>query len=194
MPAPPASPPPTLDEEMADFAAFASLTQQETQQRQDCIDLLGSVAQAAWPESSILPYGSFAVGLSLPLSDLDIAVLGCVANDADAFVKVRSPGAGGTVCNVSLTAGRSPFRDPGSDFGCGALLRDFLRHYGAEFDFDTQTAAVALHGVDLPEDRLHPGQLVSVCDPLDQNNNIAQGCTKLKQVKAMLKYCELALA
>ena len=39
----------------------------------------------------------------------------------------------------------------------------------------------------------HAGSMISVCDPLDGVNNVAEQCRRLAQIKSMFKYCHMAL-
>eukprot|EP01062_Namystynia_karyoxenos_P027539 TRINITY_DN21108_c0_g1_i1.p1 TRINITY_DN21108_c0_g1~~TRINITY_DN21108_c0_g1_i1.p1 ORF type:complete len:404 (+),score=126.41 TRINITY_DN21108_c0_g1_i1:79-1290(+) len=260
----------SLADEMGFFATYVGLSAAEVQAREAAVDFLGRIASRTWSSSATQAYGSFAYGLSLSTSDLDVAVDGCqqlgqgvdafvslaqdegyevlglVSNPADAFVKLRGPQ--GFACNVSVTAGRSPvreglrlvhqllaahpqvrpcvlvlrtvlsqcqltdvsnggissycilllalrlaqYREPDSAPDAGRLLRDFLSHYSSEFDFGACTAFVTREQT--VAQRLHPESPVSIADPLDAANNVALGCTKVRQICAMLRYCQLALA
>jgi len=94
-----------------------------------------------------------------------------------------------------LTLRLAQLYGPGRCPDAGVLLREFLRHYSADFDYANISIQVQAPGAPpVPPYKMHPDAPVSVVDPLDPSNNIAQGCTKLGQLKAMLKYCELALA
>eukprot|EP00754_Rhynchopus_humris_P016288 Rhum_TRINITY_DN14506_c17_g1::Rhum_TRINITY_DN14506_c17_g1_i1::g.95507::m.95507/K03514/PAPD5_7, TRF4; non-canonical poly(A) RNA polymerase PAPD5/7 len=70
----------------------------------------------------------------------------------------------------------------------GEVLLTFLERYGSEVDYATQSIC--------PENRallhkLHPSDAVSVVSP--SGANLAVGCTSLRQIRAHLQSCHIAL-
>lgn len=73
--------------EMIDFSQFCSLTDAEKRRRQLIVDNFTSIVHDLWPEATVQVFGSFATGLSITGSDIDIVVTGverkAVGNDND---------------------------------------------------------------------------------------------------------------
>eukprot|EP01065_Artemidia_motanka_P018243 TRINITY_DN2156_c0_g1_i2.p1 TRINITY_DN2156_c0_g1~~TRINITY_DN2156_c0_g1_i2.p1 ORF type:complete len:511 (+),score=174.95 TRINITY_DN2156_c0_g1_i2:97-1629(+) len=265
--------------EIEDFAEFMQLTAEEKASRNMLRSALQDGAQQLWPSATVKVYGSFAYGLSLPSSEVDIVIEDCQANlqetldpfqdwckmngceilgsmagnAQDAFMKVRSQNK--LIANVTLTAGRSLVRQSVAkvksllqQYPCagplilvirsvlnqcnlndvptgglssfaitlmvfhflqarytaeeaqakdgGDALKDFLHFYG-DFNFETHAVAVSSQHRGPPTLRPH-GQAqaaqVCVCDPLEADNNVADTCTKIAQIRAMFKYCSMALS
>lgn len=63
-----------LDQEICEFQLDAAPNAQESWTRRVLLQLVGWITQELWPGSSVHSYGSQAVGLSLPESDLDVGV------------------------------------------------------------------------------------------------------------------------
>eukprot|EP01062_Namystynia_karyoxenos_P002875 TRINITY_DN10_c3_g1_i1.p1 TRINITY_DN10_c3_g1~~TRINITY_DN10_c3_g1_i1.p1 ORF type:complete len:405 (+),score=130.47 TRINITY_DN10_c3_g1_i1:77-1216(+) len=256
-----------MADELTAFADFVSLTPRERADRNLVRTALQQLAQTLWAEATAKVYGSFAYGLSLPESDLDVVIEDCtpgfgnlsgflgalvdqgyeicgsIESERDAFVKARYIRSGVTV-NITLTVEKSPVRQavalvkqalqayPAAGAvivvlramlrqcsltdvrkggltsygitllvfhllhrahpeGCDAatLLRSFFRYYGS--DFDWKNSVVTADG-SADAAKKSGGQVV-IADPLDPDNNIAEGFTKVSQVRAMLKYCGLAI-
>eukprot|EP00756_Hemistasia_phaeocysticola_P001411 Hpha_TRINITY_DN11004_c0_g1::TRINITY_DN11004_c0_g1_i1::g.93063::m.93063/K03514/PAPD5_7, TRF4; non-canonical poly(A) RNA polymerase PAPD5/7 len=78
----------------------------------------------------------------------------------------------------------------GAEAGCDEVLLHFLQLFGHDFQF----AEFAV-GAETQEPRqpLHAEDQVAVIDPLDAENNLAAGCSKLRQIKAYLQSCLIAL-
>ena len=74
--------------------------------------------------------------------------------------------------------------------GADVLLKDFLKTFGS-FDYKNETICP------MPNMqatiRMHPGDVMSISDVSDPSSNAAESITKIRQVKAMLKYLSLAL-
>lgn len=62
--------------EMIDFSQFCSLTDAEKRRRQSIVDNLTSIIHDLWPKATVQVFGSFATGLSIIGSDIDIVVTG----------------------------------------------------------------------------------------------------------------------
>lgn len=61
--------------EIQDLLQYASLNADEQRARRDFVDVIRAVAKGLWSECRVVPFGSFALGLSTPKSDVDVAVL-----------------------------------------------------------------------------------------------------------------------
>ena len=125
----------TLCDEVMSFGHFMSLTDDEKASRNMIRSTLQELAQAIWPTSTVKIYGSFAYGLSLPNSDIDVVIEDCDTplqnsfhqfvmhigqngyenlgtldgSGADAFIKARHLKSN-LIANVTLTASKSPVR------------------------------------------------------------------------------------
>ena len=64
-----------LHYEILDFAAFISATSAEIEARQSLVERITQIIQSIWPEATVKTFGSFATGLFLPTSDIDLCVL-----------------------------------------------------------------------------------------------------------------------
>eukprot|EP01065_Artemidia_motanka_P029296 TRINITY_DN35438_c0_g1_i1.p1 TRINITY_DN35438_c0_g1~~TRINITY_DN35438_c0_g1_i1.p1 ORF type:complete len:419 (+),score=134.63 TRINITY_DN35438_c0_g1_i1:75-1331(+) len=139
-------------------------------------------------------------GLAILKSQLDLypQVRACVLTLRTVLSQCQltdvTTGGVSSYCILLLALRLAQWYEPSHCPDPGALLRIFLSHYGQDFDFAAHTVQLTYPGCMPAEGRLHPTSPVSVSDPLDPQNNVAQGCTKMGQVKAMMKYCDLALA
>lgn len=70
-----------LHEEVLDFWDAFSATASEHAERRESIELLGAALAMRWPGAEVVAFGSFASGLYLPTSDVDVAVRGIAALD-----------------------------------------------------------------------------------------------------------------
>lgn len=70
-----------LHQEIVDFCEFVAPTEEEQQMRETAVERVSGVVQSIWPHSQVKVFGSFATGLYLPTSDVDVVVLdsGCTA-------------------------------------------------------------------------------------------------------------------
>eukprot|EP00755_Sulcionema_specki_P010805 Sspe_Gene.7142::Locus_2414_Transcript_2_2_Confidence_0.800_Length_2649::g.7142::m.7142/K03514/PAPD5_7, TRF4; non-canonical poly(A) RNA polymerase PAPD5/7 len=70
------------------------------------------------------------------------------------------------------------------------VMMTFLQYFGYDFDYKTQSAST--HA---PEalSKVHADEQISVLDPLDATRNITSGCTHLRQIRAHLQLCLIAL-
>lgn len=73
--------------EIVDFSQFCSLTDVEKRRRQSIVDKFTSIVNGIWPEANVQVFGSFATGLSILSSDIDIVVTGAercgIRNDSE---------------------------------------------------------------------------------------------------------------
>lgn len=105
-------------------------------------------------------------------------------------------------CDVPRTGGLSAYAIlamvihvcrtiPAEKMEPGHLLYTFLLMFSQKWDFENCAVDATS---EVPIERPVAGiDQVYVCDPLDPNNNIAAGCTRLVQIKAQFKYCLSAL-
>lgn len=70
----------SLSEEMRDFAAHVCGTAAEQAAREAHVARVRAFVCSLWPEADVLVYGSFATGLYLPDSDIDLVVLNSPAS------------------------------------------------------------------------------------------------------------------
>eukprot|EP01012_Entosiphon_sulcatum_P034316 TRINITY_DN434_c0_g1_i1.p1 TRINITY_DN434_c0_g1~~TRINITY_DN434_c0_g1_i1.p1 ORF type:complete len:568 (+),score=50.08 TRINITY_DN434_c0_g1_i1:28-1704(+) len=75
--------PVSLSEEISHFVELIKLTQHEIRQRQRFIDKVRTAICAHWESAAIHKYGSFAYGLSLPHSDVDLCIMGTDLDPVD---------------------------------------------------------------------------------------------------------------
>lgn len=61
---------------MEDFARFISATPSEAMMRDELVGRITDVVTSLWPTAEVKLFGSFAAGICLPTSDIDIVVLG----------------------------------------------------------------------------------------------------------------------
>eukprot|EP01062_Namystynia_karyoxenos_P029301 TRINITY_DN22035_c0_g1_i1.p1 TRINITY_DN22035_c0_g1~~TRINITY_DN22035_c0_g1_i1.p1 ORF type:complete len:617 (+),score=177.71 TRINITY_DN22035_c0_g1_i1:77-1852(+) len=71
-----------------------------------------------------------------------------------------------------------------------SLLIDFCSTFGGTWDY---AAASVDPATGEPKPRQHPGDILSVLDPITPGNNLAAGCTRLFAVCAQLQHCATAL-
>ena len=76
-----------LHQEIIDFERFVSLTEFEQRARESFLHKLNGVCKTLWPESKVVPFGSYYTGLSLPSSDIDVSVIS-VPVDGDGLAEV----------------------------------------------------------------------------------------------------------
>lgn len=73
-----------LHEEIGQFVSYvSSLTQVKTLQQQKLLQRIQAIVERIWAGARVDPYGSFATGLSIPSSDLDLVVSGFRINSYD---------------------------------------------------------------------------------------------------------------
>ena len=60
--------------EIVEFCRFLEPTEAETESRSAATERVTGVIQAIWPEAVVQVFGSFATGLYLPTSDMDLVV------------------------------------------------------------------------------------------------------------------------
>lgn len=78
-----------LGNEMASYCAYTSATVAGLQKAIDAaVAHIAACVRALWPEASVACFGSFASGLWLPSSDVDVVVLG-LSSENDPDVKTR---------------------------------------------------------------------------------------------------------
>lgn len=68
-----------LHEEISAFATWLEPTPNEVLKKLEVIARVMFVSQALWPQSRVVPFGSFTTGLSLPDGDVDL----CIENAPD---------------------------------------------------------------------------------------------------------------
>jgi non-canonical poly(A) RNA polymerase PAPD5/7 len=65
-----------LHAEILDFCTYVSPTPEEHMRRIQLIERIQSVVQSIWSNSKVVPFGSFATKLYLPISDIDLVLFG----------------------------------------------------------------------------------------------------------------------
>ena len=66
-----------LHEEILDFVDFISPTAAENRRRSALVQQFQGITKELWPEASLHVFGSYATGMHLPSSDIDMVVMGC---------------------------------------------------------------------------------------------------------------------
>ena len=66
-----------LHNEMLDFVAFIKPTKSEIKRRETLVDLCRAMVNELWPMAKLEVFGSYASGMYLPSSDIDMVVMGC---------------------------------------------------------------------------------------------------------------------
>ena len=66
-----------LHNEVLDFVAFIEPTKSEIKRRDALVDLVRATVIELWPTAKLEVYGSYATGMYLPSSDIDMVILGC---------------------------------------------------------------------------------------------------------------------
>ncbi|KAJ1494308.1 hypothetical protein T484DRAFT_2560553 [Baffinella frigidus] len=66
-----------LHMEILDFVSFIKPTKAEVKRRETLVDFMRQVCADLWPESELHVFGSYATGMFLPSSDVDMAAIGC---------------------------------------------------------------------------------------------------------------------
>jgi non-canonical poly(A) RNA polymerase PAPD5/7 len=66
-----------LHNEVLDFVEFIKPTRSEVKRRETLVDLCRSVVAELWPAATLEVFGSYATGMYLPSSDIDMVVMGC---------------------------------------------------------------------------------------------------------------------
>ena len=111
-----------LSGEIEAFHEFVKLDQTEARDRSDTCDVIQSMTKLKWPQSTMVRYGSFAVGTSAPNSAVDVMIDNCnvelasvdvreafkplgvirslMCNGGTAFAQIESPA--GVLVNISL--------------------------------------------------------------------------------------------
>lgn len=64
-----------LHREIVEFSELVSPSQEQQQMRTDAVQRFEAIARSLWPSSEVLVFGSFATGLYLPTSDIDVVIL-----------------------------------------------------------------------------------------------------------------------
>lgn len=75
-----------------EFCRFLEPTAAETAERSAATERVAEVIQAIWPEAAVQVFGSFATGLYLPTSDMDLVVTDSGANPLPLHPQPRSAG------------------------------------------------------------------------------------------------------
>ena len=136
----------SLGEEVERFGQFMSLTNAERAERNMLKSTLQDLAHRVWPSSNAKVYGSFAYGLSLPSSDIDMVIEDCnpppvetfpafvalcaengfqiVGEISGNFLKVKN-GTSNLTSNITFTPSKSPVRSSVS------TIKEFLQRYPA---------------------------------------------------------------
>eukprot|EP01062_Namystynia_karyoxenos_P058269 TRINITY_DN4980_c1_g1_i2.p1 TRINITY_DN4980_c1_g1~~TRINITY_DN4980_c1_g1_i2.p1 ORF type:complete len:836 (+),score=200.65 TRINITY_DN4980_c1_g1_i2:73-2508(+) len=83
-------------------------------------------------------------------------------------------------------------RRSGPSAECDTVLLNFMQYFGKDFDFATQCVDPN-DGAPCARPPAHAEEQVSVRDPHDPENNLAAGCTRLRQIRAHLQSCLIAL-
>jgi len=68
--------------EILDFVNFIKPTKAEIKRRESLVDFMRQVCAELWPGSELHVFGSYATGMFLPSSDIDMAAIGCQARPA----------------------------------------------------------------------------------------------------------------
>ena len=250
-----------LCDEVNALCKLLELSEEEVAARHRFRSTLHETARDIWASVTVKVYGSFAYGLSLPGSALDVVVEGCTdLNDnfntyvdminnlgfkveakycapEEAFIKIR---AGDIIANLSLVHKKSlarasvarirslieqfPMAAPvfaavrlllqqsrcnnAADGGISSYaILIMILHTCREFNpLDAGQLLVAFfrqHQTDAKEvisaiafdDMDHPKKDGSfwVADPLDKDNNVATGCTRIVQVRSVFGTSHVAL-
>jgi len=66
-----------LHNEVLDFVAFIKPTKGEIKRRETLVDLCRAIVNELWPTARLEVFGSYASGMYLPSSDVDMVVMGC---------------------------------------------------------------------------------------------------------------------
>jgi len=66
-----------LHNEVLDFVAFIKPTKSEIKRRETLVDLCRAIVNELWPTARLEVFGSYASGMYLPSSDVDMVVMGC---------------------------------------------------------------------------------------------------------------------
>eukprot|EP00755_Sulcionema_specki_P021956 Sspe_Gene.75340::Locus_47079_Transcript_1_1_Confidence_1.000_Length_1289::g.75340::m.75340/K03514/PAPD5_7, TRF4; non-canonical poly(A) RNA polymerase PAPD5/7 len=91
------------------------------------------------------------------------------------------------LCMVIALCRRS--ERPAADMDAAALIIEFCRVFGNEFDYNTRSIDPRT-GQEVA--KCHD-EAISVLDPIDPTNNLATGCTRLFAIRAQLQHCFTAL-
>eukprot|EP01064_Diplonema_japonicum_P033153 TRINITY_DN646_c8_g1_i1.p1 TRINITY_DN646_c8_g1~~TRINITY_DN646_c8_g1_i1.p1 ORF type:complete len:381 (+),score=109.94 TRINITY_DN646_c8_g1_i1:60-1145(+) len=240
-----------LGEEISALHSMLQLSSEETSKRHMARSSIQEVLQKFWPEATVKVYGSFAYGMSLPQSNLDLVCEDCrdlaelpaiyqrmgesrieveesTGNAEAAFARLVLPFLNITV-NISFVAGKSMARKSVSEVRrllaqfpacspvyavvrlvlqqsrCGDARRGGLPSYAA--------LVMLLHTCyrsETPEDassllmdffRLYGtgpssppiSEPLFVEDPLCPENDVAAGCVRMPQIRAMFQNCAMTL-
>eukprot|EP01065_Artemidia_motanka_P034817 TRINITY_DN4268_c0_g1_i1.p1 TRINITY_DN4268_c0_g1~~TRINITY_DN4268_c0_g1_i1.p1 ORF type:complete len:425 (+),score=61.27 TRINITY_DN4268_c0_g1_i1:71-1345(+) len=258
----------TLGAELIHFSSLVELTREEILDRQAACHALQPSFAKYWPSAIVAPYGSFAYGLSLPTSAVDIVVQHCsegpelfqaalgdmvssgwtvegtFPGEDEWFARLRSPR--GVVMYVSFIRGesralqvvdaikglcqvytavrpvydvvrtllrQSKVLDPltgglssyavllillqlcrsGPPPTCaGQLFVDFVAWFSAEGPLCVADSADA--AVQSPRTKAAAQSVdLWVTDPIEPSANVAAGCRKLHQIRALLRHCGMVL-
>ncbi|KAK9822646.1 hypothetical protein WJX81_003349 [Elliptochloris bilobata] len=76
-----------LHNEVVEFERFLAPTAEEAAGRAAAVQRISAVVQTIWPSASVQVFGSFATGLYLPTSDLDVVVVGSGCDDVRSALK-----------------------------------------------------------------------------------------------------------
>jgi len=79
-----------LHNEVLDFCNYVAPTRNELAQRENALKLITDYIKELWPESEVKAFGSYATGLFLPDSDIDVAIVVKNENDSKSLIKKLS--------------------------------------------------------------------------------------------------------
>eukprot|EP01063_Lacrimia_lanifica_P021520 TRINITY_DN2896_c0_g1_i1.p1 TRINITY_DN2896_c0_g1~~TRINITY_DN2896_c0_g1_i1.p1 ORF type:complete len:417 (+),score=151.83 TRINITY_DN2896_c0_g1_i1:62-1312(+) len=133
---------------------------------------------------------------NFPMASSVVMVIRTVLSQCN-LIDVPSGGISSFAIIIMVLAMCQEHPDIASD--AGALLKEFLRHFGSTFDFSRHSIKMYVDEETCPNgmsmfQRPEGGALMWICDPLDPNNNVAEQCTKLAHLKGMWNYCYMALS
>jgi len=72
-----------LDQEIEDFVRWVSPTEEERKMRLDVLQRIQTIVQLVWPQARVEIIGSIKTELCLPMSDIDLVVLGASRESFD---------------------------------------------------------------------------------------------------------------
>eukprot|EP01060_Flectonema_neradi_P037090 TRINITY_DN736_c13_g1_i1.p1 TRINITY_DN736_c13_g1~~TRINITY_DN736_c13_g1_i1.p1 ORF type:complete len:380 (+),score=48.75 TRINITY_DN736_c13_g1_i1:83-1141(+) len=237
-----------LGDEIDALFQMLKLTPEETSRRHMARSTIQEVLQKNWPEATVKVYGSFAYGMSLPQSSLDlvcedcesfaelpsilrqfgeshIEIEGFTSDEDTAFARLKV--GSGVTANISFVIGKSSARKSVAEIrrlvkqfpACAevyAVVRLVLQQSrcgdARQGGLSSYAALVMLlhacYRCQKPED---PSQLLIdffkiygtgsgpmneplfVEDPLCPENDVAAGCVRMVQIRAMFQNCAMTL-
>jgi hypothetical protein len=81
----------SLSDEIKSFADYVSLDAQEEASRKNLLYDVQDVVTSKWGHSAVQPFGSYPVGLSIFLSDIDVSILGMGVDDDEIQQQQQQP-------------------------------------------------------------------------------------------------------